>query len=215
MPLAYSLTTRIKVKLLIGETGSTYDSLIDQLIDAATDQIEDYCGNRRFVADTYNGTSYDGTAVAKTEYYDGNQFGMVNKKTIQLRSWPVIEVVSVSYASGDLNNQTWNLYDPKTQYMVDPVGQIRFFGPLPQGYQNIKVVYKAGYLGGNNSQDHTTRSLPESLDQACQKLVAREFNRRKSQGILKEMLDKASIDWSQDLPADVKDVLSSFKRLSF
>lgn len=203
----YALTIPADVKTYLGETSSTYDTVFQNLINQCTDWIEDYCGNRRFVADTCNGTAYDGTVLSRTEYYDGNEFGKSTKRTIQLRGWPIISITTVSYATGDLDNPTWTDYDPKSQFVKSPLtGELKFFASLPTGYQNMRVVYKAGWAGAD---------LPKNLSLACIQLVAAAFNKRRSQGIEAESIGGGSITWEKLMNDEVKGILDSYRRFSF
>lgn len=197
--VAYALTTLSKVQTFTGESGNT--TLLEMLIDDCTGFIENYCGNRRFVGD-YTDESGDDTLDDVTQYYDGK-----GGHILQLDRYPIESITSISWATGDLNAPTWNLYDPKSEYIFKPsTGEVIFLAPIPAGTQNLKVIYKGGY---------DPDEIPTDLQMACTKLVAREFNRRKSQGILNESIGGGSISWSEDIPTDVKKTLDSYKRRSF
>jgi hypothetical protein len=197
--VTYALSTLAKVQSFTGESSSTNVTLLEYLINSATDFIEGYCGNRRFVGD-YSGTP---AALADvTQYYDGN-----GKKTLQLNRYPVSSITSISYATGDLNSPTWIAYDAKSEYKLKAsTGEVYFAAALPFGIQNIKVVLKAGYLPS---------TIPNDIDLACQKLVGRELNQRKSQGVTQESIAGGSINWNEELPKDIKDVLNRYRIYSF
>ena len=198
----WALSTVANIKTFIGESSSTYDDLLGLLLDTATDWIEEYCGNRRLMGDTTS----NGALISTTEYYDG-------KPTIQLKQFPVVSITSVSYASGDLDNPTWNALDPKTQFVVNKTtGQLKLLISVPIATQNIKVVYTGGYVG-TAAAGAVLR--PKNLELACLKMVAKEFNRRKSQGITNESIGGGSIAWDQDLDPSVKKILDGYKRFSF
>jgi hypothetical protein len=122
-----------------------------------------------------------------------------------LRRWPVASITSVSIASGDLNALTWTAFDPKSEYSFDPdTGDLYLAFAIARGVQNIKVVYKGGYT-----------TAPYDLRLACQRLVAKEYNKRKSQGAASESIGGASISWEDDLTPDLKRTLDGYKRISF
>ena len=203
MALIYALTTAAKLKTYLDISASTWDTLLGDIIDEATDWIENYIGNRRLLCDT----TKNGTPIEYTEYYNGT-----GKKILQLRKWPVISITSLSYATGDLNNPTWNALSAASEYKADPTtGEVFLSAAIPAGIQNIKVVYKGGYVGsGSNGV-----LIPAELELACLKLAAKEFNKRKSQGFTNESVGGASIAWNEDLDHGIKKILDRYKRLSF
>lgn len=182
------LTTSTKVKSLLNISVSTWDTLLAALVTSASDFIARYC-NRSF-----NLPSSD-----ETEYYDGS----VEKDRIQLKKFPVTVMTSISYASGAYNNPTWTAYDPASQFVVkDTTGEVFFDFCLPRGRKNIKVVYRGGYA---------SNAIPTDLDLAAQKLVAKEFLKRSSQGVLSESVGGANVSWNENLDPTVIDLLSPFK----
>lgn len=199
----YALTTVADVKTFIGETSSTYDTLLEMLIDECTDWIEEFLNGRRLLCDA----NRDGTPVAVTERYNSNA-----RRVVLLRKYPVIEITSVAYATGNVNSPTWNTLDATSQYTFDPTtGELFLVATVPVGVQNIRVVYKGGYVG----QGSTGTIIPKNLVMACIRMVAKQFNKRRSQGIKNESVGGASITWEDDMDAEVKRTLNKYKRLSF
>lgn len=185
------LTTTANVKTLLDISVSTYDTLLATLITAATDYIDRYLDR----------TLYDDAAT--TEYFNGE-----SQKYLQLKRWPINSLTGVYYRSGDLDNPTWTAYSGKTDYINSAAtGELFFMFDLPRGFQNIKVTFRGGY---------TTPSTgaPESLRLACEKLVARLFNKRKAEGILNENIGGASIDWQDTVDNHTKLLLDGHKRIS-
>ncbi len=194
MAVSYALTTVAKVKIYLSISVSTYDDFFEDLIDSLTDYIEKECGGRRF--------KDEGSDL--TEIYDGD-FDRIGKNKIFLRNYPVNAFTDVSHRSGDFDNPTWNVFDAGTEYVrEDENGILHFLGSLNPGRQNIRVRYQAGFT-----------SIPNDLDLLCQKIVAREFKRRRSQGSKNENLGGATISWNEDLPDDAVRMINSYKRYEF
>lgn len=189
---AKDLTTIASVKTLLGISDTTYDALLQTLVTAASKYIANYC-DRDFRS--------DGADV--TEYYDGYDGNM---KVLQLKKYPITSITSISSRIGSFTNPTWYTYDAATQYVFKPeTGEVFFQFCLPRGHQNIKVVYKGGYVDG---------SVPEDLDLACQKVVAKEFLKRQAQGVLNESISGASIAWREDLDPMVVNLLADYIKVS-
>ena len=83
----YALTTVANVKLYIGIPSATtqYDALLDELINSATQYIENYC-KRRFKLTTYT-----------SEGYDGN-----NSQYLFLKNYPIVSVASIYWHYKDI-----------------------------------------------------------------------------------------------------------------
>lgn len=171
-----TFVTVSEVKSHIDETSSTWDTIIESLLNEITLYAMNYCGGRRFLAPTAD----------VTELYDVEP----GQCKLFLQSFPVKSITSVSYFSGGpYNDPTWVAYNSATDYVLDQKRGILHFGGLPYGFQNIKVVYKGGYDGASN--------VPTDLKLAIIKEVAKEFNKRKSQGIQTESIGGGSIAWEK------------------
>jgi len=171
-----TFVTVAEVKSHIDETSTTWDTIIESLINEVTAYAMNYCGGRRFLA----------PSADQTEYYDVEEL----QKKIFLNSWPIKSLTSVSYTSGTpYDNPTWTPYSATSDFIQDARKGVLHFASLPCGYQNIKVVYKGGYDGASN--------VPNDLKLAIIKEVAKEFNKRKSQGIQNESIGGGSIAWEK------------------
>ncbi len=115
------LTTLTTVKEYLGLTGTGEDSLLNRLMNWATDFIHSYCGR------TFPQGSYD-------EYYDGD--GTDNLLSHQ---FPVTSVSSLE-VDGVVKDAT------KDFVLYAPLGLIRLkLGVFPRGKKNIRLQYTAGY----------------------------------------------------------------------
>lgn len=187
----YDLTTSTAVKSYLDISASTWDTLLGNLITQCTEWIEGYCGGRRFVK----------PSSAVTEYYDGDRDDD-GRTILFLKSYPIVSITSISYMSGAYNAPTWNLFDAASYYLPDTTKNEVHFAELPVGRQNIKVIYTAGY---------ESASLPNDLVLACIQLVARQFNKRKSQGVLNESVGGASLGWSNELDIELRKTLNRYR----
>lgn len=187
--MAFTFVTVAEVKNHIDETGTTWDTIIASLIDQCTQYAMNYCGGRCFIA----------PETDDTEYFDIEEF----QKKIFLRNWPIQSITKVSFRSGTpYDNPVWEDYNPATDYVKNDRLGILQFQSLPKGVQNMKVVYKGGYANAAN--------IPQDLKLIIIKIVAAEFNKRKSQGISSESIGGASISWEKH--EDFKPILDNYRR---
>jgi len=186
------LTTIADVKTLLNITASTWDTLLQSLVTAASKFIANYCD--RDFCDA-------GSDV--TEYYDGYD-GEI--KTLRLKKYPITSITSIGSRIGSFTNPTYYTYDAATQYVFKPEsGEVNFTFRLPAGHQNVKVIYRGGYAVG---------AYPLDLVLACQKIVAKEYLKRMSQGITNERIGEAGVNWNEDLDPMAAQYLTYYRNLS-
>lgn len=187
---AWALTTVAEVKTYLTIAVSTYDTLLEDLIDSCSDWIEAMAGGRRF--------KDIGTDV--TQYYDGGERNR-ERKRIFLKNFPINAFTSVAYSSGPYDALVWTSFSAASDFIrADLRGELYFPGGLPAGVQNIRVVYKGGYT-----------TIPDDLNLACKKLVAKEFNKRKAQGFTNESVGGGSIGWNEKVDPSVRDILNRYR----
>jgi hypothetical protein len=137
----------------------TYDSMIERLINAVSEQIEKYC-DREFLDSESD----------VTEYYDGD--GSISR--IVIRRPPITSVTSVH----DDTDRTYgaDTLIASTDYVVyNDTGSIVLDGStFSRGLKNIKIIYQGGY---------TTSTIPSDLNLACILQCAFMFQRRKELGL--------------------------------
>lgn len=196
-----ALTTRQLVKDYLGiATGdTTYDTVIDELINYATAFIKNYTGGRNFLATDY---------VDMYDTYRG-------RRKIFLRQFPVNTVTKVEYRSGVPTAVIWLVYDPNSYLVYLKSGYIHFYGQLPQVSLGLQVTYNAGYLiDFNNPFDPTKHTLPADLTMVANEIIAKIYNTRKSAGILQETTEGQSISYSfkaRELDDHSANILASYK----
>jgi hypothetical protein len=115
-----SLTTLSTVKEYLGLTGTGEDSLLNRLMDWATDFIHSYCG-RIFPQGGYD------------EYIDGD-----GTETLLSHQFPILSVNSLEVDGAVKDSASFVLYAP--------LGLLRLkSGVFPRGKKNVRLQYTAGY----------------------------------------------------------------------
>lgn len=184
--VSYALTTRQKVKDYLGITNTNSDSLIDTLVNQATDKIESFCGGRRFLQTVYSQEMYD--AMGGRSQIGGS--------IIFLRQFPVTTLSLVEYRSGTVTVPAWVTYDANGYLLYDKPGYVKFFAVLPTISLGLRFTYTAGYLiDFTNETDITKHTLPFDLTDLATQLCALQMNLRKSQGIKLEMTEGQRVEF--------------------
>ncbi len=179
----YALTTTAKVKTFLGITVSTYDTLIDSLVNQATDFIESFCGRRRFLSSTYSNEIYDSR----------------NGRCVFLNNYPVSSLTAVEYRGGTVSNPVWNTYSADGYLLYGKEGFVKFYAVLPEVSQGLRFSYVAGYLiDFANETDYTKHTLPFDLTQLCTELCARSYNLAKAHGIEMMSTEGQMVKFSAD-----------------
>lgn len=192
-----ALTTleRVKTKLEIGTTD--YDTTLELIINEVSNYVEIFC-KRKFLAQDY------------TELYNGNDI----RQALFLRQLPVNSITSFQYRSGAVSNPVWVDIDADSYEQDELLDALTIYTPLPSGRNNIKVVYNAGYkIDFANITNESLHNLPLDLTMACESLVAKAFNMRKSQGKASESFEGANIDWNENMSKENYDVLSNYQKI--
>lgn len=196
---AFSLTSLSRLKARLGISDTSYDTILTQLINEATDAIQGYCG-RRFIESTYENELYDGG--------DGSRASLI------LMAYPVSSISAIGERSGTVTSPSWRTMSVDEYEAVDRqaaitsvrpafismTGIVRFGSRLFYGINNYRVSYVAGYkISWANEGDLTLHNLPLDLTSACEQLCAAMFNMRKNAGVGSESLGAHSVTWSDML----------------
>lgn len=184
--VSYALCSLSDVKSFLGISVSTYDSLLEILIDSVTDWIESECGGRRF--------KDEGADIE--EVYDGD-FDSTGRRKIFLRRYPVNEIdetQGIEFNLGTQGTPSWTKQSREDWTLIPDRGEIVFDAPLIQGKQNIRLSYQGGFT-----------TIPNDLRLACIKMVAKEFDKRNSQGATQESVGGGSVTWNENIdPSAIK-----------
>ena len=192
------LTTKAKVKAFLGISGTTHDTLLDELIKNASASIERFC-NRNFTSASY------------TEYFDT----IAGDSKLFVKNYPVSALTSVQYRGGTWGAITWldlNVND----YLLNENGKVSFAFYLPESEKYIKIVYTGGYLiDFDNESDPLQHTLPADLTQIATEIVAQIFNQRTSVGIANESTEGQSITYKDtDVTKQYNSRLMSFRSIN-
>jgi uncharacterized phiE125 gp8 family phage protein len=180
------LITLSDLKTYLEITDTTFDTILNDLIEAVSEEFETYT-SRKFIQATYT-----------DEYFDGD-----GTRILWLPNWPIISVTSVVENDVTLtegNEEDYIVY--KEEGYLWRVGTV-----WAEGVKNIKITYTAGYLQSD---------IPKDLVLAVKKQVAFEWQKQKSKrwGEQARTFPDGSITFiiSELLP-DVQDILNRYKRM--
>lgn len=201
--IPHALTTKTKVKTFLGETSSTYDTAIDEIINYVTDYIEGMVG-RRFLSTTYTNEVYDTRLTQR----------------IFLKNYPVTTLTTVEYRSGAGASPTWNTYDTNGYLLYGKEGYVYFYGRLPAIKQGMRFTYVAGFLiDFANENIPSLHTLPFDITMVATELTAKIFGSRKAQGITNMTTEGQSITFSGDVDANLtsahKTIIGSYSAHRF
>lgn len=194
-----ALTTlaRVKLRLNIPTLTTTWDTLIENLINGATAFIEGETG-RSFKS-----------ATVTNELYSLD-FGQT---LVTLRRWPVASISTIEYRTGSVGSPTW-VAVPANDYELigdGKQGVLKIYNGI-WGPNCLRVTYVAGYV-----IDFTTEAnhLPQELSDLCERLAAARFKKRESEGKDQESAQEVSITWSKGLNDDDKALIRRYIRSAF
>lgn len=203
--VTYALTTLAKVKSRLNFSVTTFDTVLESLISAMTDWIEDYC-DRRFKETVYI-----------NEVYDGGNLDGLRKRWLILKNCPVSgSLTAFSYMAGVPSTPYWTAFLRDDYDLNSDAGIIKLFSVLPNGFRNIRVTYTAGYkIDWIAEADPTKHTLPFDISNVVERLVIKEFKRREAVGKAQESSGDASITWRDGLEKEDQEVLEKYRRIIF
>lgn len=199
--IVHALTTLQRVKDRMGITSNGFDSLLERLIDSATDLIESYC-TRRFKTATY------ANEVCGVESEGG--------RMVMLKHSPVTALASLEYRAGTPDNPFWTAFLASDYELVGDgsSGLVRIYGGVPLGTNNVRVNYTAGYkINFASPYDLAQHTLPFDLSDACERLIVKSFKKREGAGKQSESAGEASTVWMQNLETEEMMTLDRYRRV--
>lgn len=178
---------QLKTQLNFKQSDTQFDAKLTMFLDAASAWVETYC-NRIFASATY------------TELFHGNRSNLLNP-----RQWPITAVTELRLSSERAWTDANTLVDSK-EYDIntDGLGLVFYAGHFPLGFNNVRLIYTAGYA-----------IVPSDLQLAC--LWAGEWfylhNNRGDSGRTSVGKQGESIGILADIPPMIKSILQSYKRI--
>lgn len=176
------LTTKDKVKSLLGITGSSDDTFIDELIANFSAFVEAVT-NRKI------------SQVSITQYFNGGE------TNIFLSNLPVISLTSLKQNIGTQAVPNWQTIAAGDYTIYFNTGLIRHVSVFPSGSRNIEAVYSTGFV-----------TIPDDLELLCKQLVARMFEQRRAQGKSNENIGEGGVGWTTVLTEEQKAIISKYRK---
>ena len=186
-----ALTTLATAKswLKIAEATTSDDAIVELIVNAASQSFEVATNRKIKLQDV-------------TEVRHGKAGNIM-----LLREWPVVSVTSVKVDNSSVFTSADSLL-AATDYTIGDNAQSLVFHStnLPRGYNNVQIVYRAGY-------DEIPADIEMAVLWACSWL----YNIRKSDDIGRSSKGKGdeSVAWGQDAPEYVLKTIANYKRTEF
>lgn len=213
-----NLVTTSDVKLYLGITDSSQDSLISAIVAGVSGQVEAYL-DRSLQRTTYS-----------SEVYAINQ-----RQLLLLNQWPIQLVSSITVNGTALTQNVDYEIQPYDQKMGVIFKGTGFLGPFwitdltadpVSGYRNIVVSYVAGYYlpGDVGYVAGAAASLPLEISYVAGQLACLEYQKikRQAQGLKSISEGGLSYSWATSgesnnlagLPQEYAAILNRYKRWS-
>lgn len=182
-----ALTTLALAKRALGETTTNNDTVIEGLIDAATEWVQRQC-NRKFGRRNYNreqdaaGVIHTVTGITSEQYF---RFSGEGKSRVRvLPQYPVdrggtfvLEELQTRATDG---TETWTSsgYVKNYDYVVDwDKGIIRLLnGVFARGTLNYRVTFEAGFEEPSDPGTPVAPWVPADLTRCCNEMVKVMFD---------------------------------------
>ncbi|MEA3367985.1 MAG: hypothetical protein U9R68_07715 [Planctomycetota bacterium] len=197
-----SLCKTADIKSRLGETGSEYDAVIDQIrtgFDAFADRF-----TRRVLSQTDSDV---------TEYYTGGC------DTLQLVRYPVIAVTSIKESfTYDFDSATALTADSDYRLIGGGVKGLllRLYCDWPDQPDGVQIVYRGGFAEPDAELGDGETALPDDLREAAIEQCSFIFKRKDDIGLSGVGFDGGSFNKFSaiKLLPTVKAVLESYRRIS-
>lgn len=197
----YTTVARIKDRLKDAETITAFDTMLESFVRSASSLINGYCG-RSF---EYKRTvTNDGTTTPGWIKVIAN----ASCKEIRLDNTPVLSVDSVKTvdrlnSANDITHS--NFYVSKEEFLV--LGDAITVIPPNE----LEIVYTGGYkIDFDNYTDETKHTLPATITDVCETLIAKKFQRRDSDGQIRSEFESSIIEWDLVFGEDEEKALAPY-----
>lgn len=138
-------------------------------------------------------------AVDYEEIVDGH-----GEQIIQLKNYPVITFTSIEYK--DAWVETWTAFNPIDYSVNNETWEVRFpYYRVMRGFGNIRISYRAWY---------ESDEIPGDIEDAVIQIATSSYNKKNSGGIVRERVDGAEIQYSQEqTPSEAESILLSYRSI--
>ncbi len=202
---SYALTTVQRVADYLGlgtiASGSSEETIIERLINASTEHIENYIGYR-IKQTAYTNEEYDSQGAI-----------------ISLNNYPVnsSETFTLQRRMSALNNDSWETVDGQLYHVDADIGIINAIrgNDFATTLKGFRVTYTAGY-DYDNSATFLSDTEAGDIELACWMEVSTLYNRRRGgAGIKSEKLGDHSITYAGSMTEneDIKALLDKYVRI--
>jgi hypothetical protein len=173
-----------EIKNHLGISGSDDDTPLGYYLNAISEWVPKYLGR----------------AVEEAEFverFDGDEI----KDAIYLNNFPITEFKWLKYRSGVYSDEQMTDFNAD-DYQRDDAAGIIYVDVMYSGVRNIEVYYKGGYAAAD---------IPDAIKVAAMKLVAKIYNKRRSDGFSSEEVAGARVEWEKFLSSDIEELLRPYK----
>ena len=196
-----ALTTLATVKTELGITVTTFDTVLERIINTVSEQIENYT-KRKFKQQEH------------TEKYTGT-----NTLKLLLNQYPVSEVDEViykeeSYTDYEIDYTSGILVSERIWEQTGISKGLSTRTAYPKA--DIEVTYTAGYILPKDATEESPRTLPYDLEDACiEAVTANYLSRGQDKSIVSERLMSASYtyDRATGMPVSVIKKLAPYRKI--
>lgn len=178
----------VKYHLKVPSGTVSDDATFEMFINAASDRVASFC-DRIFLQGTY------------TELHSGRR-----QNYLLPNQYPITAISEIRID----NSREWtnanNLVAAANYVIADFQSTIQYDGSFPSGYNNIRVIYTAGYV-----------TVPSDLKLACLWFVEWYYRHRAREDMGKTSMSKGdeSIGILAETPKMIKEILMDYKRCEF
>jgi hypothetical protein len=150
-----SLVSNADYKTALGITGSGEDTKLTQYSAEIDDKVKTYLG-------------YDvETASYTLQLYDGNGTNRLYPRHIPVTTFTKLEVYEGIDSAGDEDWEEWTQNDEYGRILIEDNGNVIYMDvAFPEGSNNIRLAYTAGYSAAN---------IPDDIDYVCKQLMSMKY----------------------------------------
>jgi len=187
--MASNLTTKTLVKAYLDINVTSFDDVIDTIVDGVNQAVENYLD----------------LIFAQTTYTDEEYDQLEGSRILTLKHSPVISFTRLQYKNSpsDYDSTDWTSF-ATSEYKVDTNGVITKNSNFAKGKKRYRATYVAGYA-----------SIPDDIKLAATKIAASMYENRKGSGVTSETLGEYSRTFATDRATwknlDIDWILNKYK----